>query len=254
MAALVILLLKLNVQFPAEPASMEQVLLRWIHLVSGISWIGLLYFFNLAGFPVIGALDGGMRGRIYPGLMAKAMWWFRWSAAVSWLMGFRYFMILAQMDAVAAGDKGLMWKWIGIWGACWAVCYSAIQGLLEAGTETITCVWLWAAMIALVVIGMSWMDLRLLATPGAGNRTLSISLGGGLGTIMLVSTWGIMWRCQNRLIAWTRANLEHGTPMPEEAPKMMRLVHLTARMNFWLSLPMLFFMGASSHFPFLSGH
>ncbi|HET9400770.1 MAG TPA: urate hydroxylase PuuD [Candidatus Acidoferrales bacterium] len=253
LAAWSVLLLKLNVQFPADPSSMEQIFLRWIHFVSGISWIGLLYFFNLVGFPVMGGLDAGTRGKVFPALVGKAAWWFRWSAAVAWLMGFRYFMILAQADAMAAGDKSLMWKWIGIWFACWVICFGALQGLLQAGTGAIKSGWILAVPIAVVVIIASWLDLRFLASPGAGNRTLSISLGGGLGTIMFFSTWGIVWRCQKRLVAWTRANAEHGTPMPAEAPKLMRLMFLTARMNFWLSFPMLFFMGASSHFPFLSG-
>ena len=247
------LFFKLNVQFPADPSSMEQIFLRWTHFVSGISWIGLLYFFNLVGFPVLGGLDAGTRGKVFPALVGKAAWWFRWSAAVAWLMGFRYFMILAQTDAMAAGDKPLMWKWIGIWFAVWVICFGALQGLLTAGTGAIKSGWVLAAPILVVVILASWLDLRFLASPGAGNRTLSISVGGGLGTIMLFSTWGIVWRCQKRLIAWTRANAEQGTPMPVEAPKLMRLMFLTARMNFWLSFPMLFFMGASSHFPFLSG-
>ena len=248
-----VMLMKLNVQFPADPSAMEQIFLRWIHFVSGISWIGLLYFFNLVGFSTMQELDAGTRGRVFPVLMSKAAWWFRWSAAVAWLMGFRYFMILAQTDAMSAGDKGLMWKWIVIWFACWLICFGALQGLLTAGTKGIKSGWVLAALIAIVVIAACWVDLRFLAAPGAGNRTLSISLGGGLGTIMLFSTWGIVWRCQKRLIAWTKANVEQGTPMPEQAPKMMRLVFLTARMNFWLSFPMLFLMGASSHFPFLSG-
>jgi uncharacterized membrane protein len=69
---------------------------------------------------------------------------------------------------------------------------------------------------------------------------------------MLLDTWGVVWRVQKRLIAWARAAADHGTPMPAEAEHMMRWGFLTARTSLWLSFPMLFFMGASSHYPFLS--
>jgi uncharacterized membrane protein len=69
---------------------------------------------------------------------------------------------------------------------------------------------------------------------------------------MLLNTWGVVWRAQKRLIAWTRAATEHGTPLPPEAERLMRWNFLTARVSFWLTFPMLFFMGAASHYPFLS--
>jgi uncharacterized membrane protein len=84
------------------------------------------------------------------------------------------------------------------------------------------------------------------------NRTLCISIGGGLGTILFFNVWGISWRCQKRLIAWTRAAAS-GTPMPPDAEKLTRMATLAMQINFWLSFPMIFFMAASAHFPFLSG-
>jgi uncharacterized membrane protein len=95
----------------------------------------------------------------------------------------------------------------------------------------------------------------VLALNGGGtvsNQHLAISVGGGLGLIMLLNTWGVVWRVQKRLIAWTRAAAEQGIPMPADAERMMRWGFLTARASMWLSFPMLFFMGAASHYPFLS--
>ena len=70
---------------------------------------------------------------------------------------------------------------------------------------------------------------------------------------MLLNTWGVVWRVQKRMIEWTRLNVEHGTPMPPEAERMARWGFIASRAGFWLSLPMLFFMGAAQHYPFLSG-
>jgi len=57
---------------------------------------------------------------------------------------------------------------------------------------------------------------------------------------------------QKKLIAWTRAAAEQGAAMPPETERLMRCNYLTARTSFWLSFPMLFFMGAACHYPFLS--
>ncbi len=252
-AHVVAVLLKLNIQFPANPSDIEQIVLRWTHFVAGITWIGLLYFFNLVGMPVANALDPAARGKVMPSLMSKAMWYFRWGAALTWLVGFRYFMILAQTDAAAAGNPSLAGKWLGIWFACWLVAFVILMGVLQAGKGILNNGWV-IAVIAIVVLGAAaWLDLSWIAAPDVGNRTLCISVGGGLATIMFLSVWGIVWRCQKRLIAWTRANAEQNAPMPPEAVKLARMSFLTARLNFWISFPMLFFMGASAHFPFLSG-
>jgi uncharacterized membrane protein len=63
----------------------------------------------------------------------------------------------------------------------------------------------------------------------------------------MLNVWGIVWRMQKKIIRWTAAAAQ-GTPMPPEAAKVARLAFLTAGMNFWLSFPMLFFMGAASHY------
>ena len=69
---------------------------------------------------------------------------------------------------------------------------------------------------------------------------------------MLLNTWGVVWRVQKRLIAWARASAEQNMPLPVEAARLLRWNFLTARTSLWLSFPMLFFMGAASHYPFLS--
>jgi uncharacterized membrane protein len=105
---------------------------------------------------------------------------------------------------------------------------------------------------ALITIAAAWTVLVRNANPASSNRHLSIAIGGGLGLLMLLNTWGVVWRAQKRLIAWTRAAEEQGTPMPPEAERMMRWAFLASRTGFWLSFPLLFFMAAASHYPFLS--
>jgi uncharacterized membrane protein len=78
-------------------------------------------------------------------------------------------------------------------------------------------------------------------------------VGGGLGLVMLLNAWGVVWRVQKRLIQWTKASVENGTPMPPEAEKLRAWSAFASRVAFWISFPMLFFMGAASHYPFMSG-
>src|SRR5512142_570186 len=63
------------------------VLFRWLHIVSGILWIGLLYFFNWVNGPFQGTIDADTKKKINPELQPRALYWFRWGAAYTWLFG-----------------------------------------------------------------------------------------------------------------------------------------------------------------------
>ena len=56
---------------------------RWIHFLAGVTWLGLLYFFNLVNVPFMKELDASTRGKVMPSLMTRALWWFRMSAALT---------------------------------------------------------------------------------------------------------------------------------------------------------------------------
>src|SRR6266576_3333355 len=230
----------------------EMMALRWLHLVFGIIWIGLLYFFNLVLTPAMKKCDPQLRIRIYPELMPGAMGWFRSSAFVTVLVGLRYFTIHLSADAKLAGDRSLIGKWFGWWLLVWLLAYVFIYALQLPAKGILDSLWVRVIGISAVVIAASWVVLALNGGPNVSNAHLAISVGGGLGLIMLLNTWGVVWRVQKRLIAWSRASAEQGTPMPPEAERLLRWNYLTARTSFWLSFPMLFFMGAASHYPFLS--
>jgi len=246
-------LLKLNVKFPAGASNAEQIVLRWTHIVAAITWLGMLYYLILAGGPMLKSLEPGLRAKVFPEMASRVLWWLRWSAVVAWVAGFRYFMILAQTDAVNAGRPHAWGGWLGIWIGCWLAAFAIEMALIQGGGGVLGNKLVTGALVLFVMTATSWLVVSLLAQPGVSNRTLSISIGGGLGTILLFNVWGIAWRCQKRLIAWTRASAEHGAPMPAEAAKLGRMATITMQINFWLSFPMVFFMAASAHFPFLSG-
>jgi uncharacterized membrane protein len=238
--------------FPQNAIANEQIVLRWTHFVAGITWIGLLYFFNLVAFPTMKQLEAPVRGKVYPAMMSRAMNWFRWSALVTVIAGLRYFWLILAADAHNAGNPTLAVKWFGEWFAVWFVAYGLIYPLQLPAKGALGNGWLRAVGVALVVFAASWVVLRANANPHSSNSHLAISVGGGIGLLMLFNTWGVVWRVQKRLIAWTRAAVEEGTPMPPESERLARWGFLASRAGLWLSLPMLFFMGAAEHYPFLS--
>src|SRR6478736_801968 len=69
----------------------QQSLARWVHIVSGVFWIGLLYYFNAVQTPAAAdaAADKGGPGAagINKYVAPRALFWFRWSALVTWLIG-----------------------------------------------------------------------------------------------------------------------------------------------------------------------
>jgi len=57
--------------------------LRWVHFVAGITWIGLLYWFNLVNVPFQGQLDAALKPQVNPPLFSRTLFWFRHSAWVT---------------------------------------------------------------------------------------------------------------------------------------------------------------------------
>ena len=83
----------------------------WIHVMAGITWIGLLYYFNFVQVPALADAasdEGGPGGAgITKYVAPRALWWFRWGAAVTWLSGAAYLGHIGQFaDAFTLGMMG----------------------------------------------------------------------------------------------------------------------------------------------------
>lgn len=84
---------------------------RWLHFLAGITWIGLLYYFNFVQTPAVAEAIKDPRG---PGPAAislyiapRALWWFRWSALVTWLSGLYYLALAPQYSVHGAFTLGV---------------------------------------------------------------------------------------------------------------------------------------------------
>src|SRR2546426_11733739 len=90
-----------------NPDEISHIVLRWLHFVAGITWIGLLYFFNLVNVPLQKKLDPDTKKKVNPDLLLTALWDFRWGALVTVLAGLTYFaMYILASDVNNANALG----------------------------------------------------------------------------------------------------------------------------------------------------
>jgi len=79
-----------------QSAFNEMGLIRWLHILSGVMWIGLLWYFNVVQVPALGAAaadKGGPGGAgISKYVAPRALLWFRWAAVATWLTGAAYLL------------------------------------------------------------------------------------------------------------------------------------------------------------------
>jgi uncharacterized membrane protein len=217
-------------------------LLRWGHFLAGITWIGLLYFFNLVNVNFMKELDAASKGKVVPNLMPKALWWFRWGAVYTFLFGFLYYMILLGTEKISGKIVVFLVAWTVAWLIVAALLRMSVAGgPLKDGRVL-------AVVIAVLVLIVAWGAVVYMRQ-GGSNRTIAIAIGGGMGYVMLMNVWMIIWPLQQKIIAATEAAAETGAPPPADMPKWARRAFLASRTNAWLSVPMLFFMAAASHFP-----
>jgi len=236
-----------QISLPSDFNTNLLMLLRWVHFVAGITWIGLLYFFNLVNVPFLKELDAPTKGKVVPALMSRALWWFRWGSVVTVLMGFGYWQSIVGSDAHNAGAStgDAMASFFLIWTVTWAVMYACVipgKGALDKGPVL-------AVIYTIMVIIAGWLFLRFNDHGWESNRLLAIGVGGGIGWMMMLNVWGVIWRAQKKIIHWTRDNAANGTPIPDRAKYLARQGFLVSRANFVLSFPLLFLMGAASHYP-----
>ncbi|HJR76115.1 MAG TPA: urate hydroxylase PuuD [Nitrospiraceae bacterium] len=178
--AVVLILLFLGMAgIGAGDADWFGIVMRWIHFLAGITWIGLLYFFNLINAAFMKTLDGPTKNIVIPKLMPSALNWFRHGATVTVLAGIILYFYLYS--------KG-------------------------------------------------------------GTGAIALGIGGLLGIIMMANVHAVIWPNQKKIIAAVSQAAAGGPPPPAEMAQWGKTALVASRINFLLSIPMLLFMGAGSHF------
>lgn len=105
--------------------------LRWLHVLAGIIWIGHLYFFNFVNVPLQGALDDAAKKAVNPKLMPRALWWFRWGAMFTFVIGLILFtMIYMYTPGAGFGPSSLFISDGQISGRAWWIMLGMLLGTI----------------------------------------------------------------------------------------------------------------------------
>ena len=117
------------------------ILFRWFHVIFGVMWIGLLYFFNFVNANFAAALDADTKKKVVPELMPRALFFFRWAAMITFIAGLILLYINYLMPGAGASmnsDRGT-WimvgagfgtiMWFNVWFIIWPNQRKIINGL-----------------------------------------------------------------------------------------------------------------------------
>nr|WP_210415304.1 urate hydroxylase PuuD [Leptospira fluminis] len=153
-------------------------LVKYIHFLAGITWIGMLYYFNFVQGPFFNETDADTKKNATQKLVPRALWWFRWGAMFTFLSG-----------------------------------------------------------IAMIALALST------GIPHNSQWVVVILVGAIFGTIMWANVWFVIWPNQKVVIAKAK-----GETTVDPAPNANR-AFVASRTNTFLSIPMLFAMGAARNLP-----
>lgn len=95
-------------------------LLRWVHLLAGVTWIGLLYYFNFIQGEYFKEADGGAKSNVIQLMVPRALWWFRWGAMFTFLSGLYlvYIKHLSGMGIMIGVIMGII-MFLNVWLIIW---------------------------------------------------------------------------------------------------------------------------------------
>jgi uncharacterized membrane protein len=114
---------------------------RWFHVIAGITWIGHLYFFNFVNIQLQASIDDTTKKSVNPQLMPRALWWFRWGAMATFILGLILFTMnymytpgvgfgpsanFSNADGITARAIWILfgmffgaWMWFNVWFLIW---------------------------------------------------------------------------------------------------------------------------------------
>jgi uncharacterized membrane protein len=214
-------------------------LFRWLHVIAGITWIGHLYFFNWVNGPFQGKIDGATKKAVNPELLPRALYWFRWGAAWTWISGFILAGIVYYQSKEILFEQGHVdnpWLWLAIFLVGLAVGFVIYNAIMKALANKVV-----AAGICLVLYAAFY---ALLACVGHyGGRSLYIHAGMIFGTMMALNVWMVIWPNQKKIITALKA----GTPLPADSPEV-KISGLRSRHNTFMSVPLVLFMVSNHYF------
>jgi uncharacterized membrane protein len=237
--------------------------LRWIHVITGVAWIGTSFYFNwlnsrIAPPPperrergVAGELWSVHGGGLYrvvkytvaPERLPPTLHWFKWEAYATWLSGFALLVLVYYLGATvylvdprgaSIGAGAAIAVGVGTLVAAWLVYDALCRSPLGKAPVALT--------TTLFVLGaaLAWGLTRLLAA-----RASYVHVGAAIGTIMAANVFRVIIPSQRDMVAALAEGRAPDSTLGEQAA--LRSLH-----NNYFTLPVLFIM-VSGHYPVTYG-
>ncbi len=242
-----------------------QLLIRWVHLITGIAWIGSSFYFVFLDNSLLPpaakedadagiggelwAIHGGgfyhvQKFRLAPATLPEPLHWFKWEAYWTWMSGFALFVVMYYAHAdVYMIDRSVAditaWQAVGLsllllvggW-----VFYDQLCQRLGFGHEKVL-----ALVVVLFFVAVAWGVAHVFS-----GRAMFLQVGAMMGTIMAWNVYFVIIPSQRKLV---EAKQQGRAPDPVYGQRgKQRSVH-----NNYLTLPVLFIM-ISNHYPMTFGH
>src|SRR5215468_2034118 len=175
-----------------------EALFRWIHILAGITWIGHLYFFNWVNAPFEGTLDAASKKVVVPQLRPRALYWFRWGAAWTWITGFLLILLVFYHGQIVY-DMQRPWNTLGIVMVLVTFLAFAVYDPIckqEFAKNNKQMAGVAFVLVVLVVLGYH--------AAGFSYRAYVIHTGAMFGTLMAANVWMRIWPAQKKIITAIR--------------------------------------------------
>lgn len=206
------------------------LLFRWFHIGAGVLWIGLLYFFNWVNGPFAATMDGDTKKKVVPELMPRALFWFRWGAAYTWILGvFLLYLVfeegkvyLANPATGTAGSIFLFYSFLIV-----PFIYDMLAKSPLAKNPKV-----FAAIGFVLICGVIYLAE---ACFGFGYRGYVIYTGAMFGSMMAYNVWFRIWPNQKIIINGVK------TGVPADA-SIVATAGTRSKHNTYLSVPLLWTM------------
>ena len=240
------------------------LLLRWLHVIAAMAWIGASFYFIAldnhleppkdprdaergVGGEAWEVHGGGFyrveKFRLVPGRLPEPLYWFKWEAYTTWLSGFALFIVVYYSHATAflidpAVADLTAWEAIGLSVGGIVLAWLVYDGLCRAFERDEA---LLAILVFAFICASAWASWNLFAP-----RAAYLQVGAMIGTMMVGNVFFVIIPAHWELIRAKEAGRE---PDPRwNIRAKTRSVH-----NNYLTLPVVFAM-LSNHFTFTYGH
>ena len=209
---------------------------KWLHIIAGVLWIGLLYFFNWINGHVVGTMDADTKKKVVPELMPRTLYFFRWGAAWTWITGVVLLLIVYWMNMndsmfreLDMGEEANKFKHLAyLIPFLMVFVYDAFYKSSLAKDTRIATLISYAGIAG--VLGFLIFVAEMTA-----YRAYNIHIGTMFGSMMAFNVWYRIWPAQQRIIT----AIKNGeAPDPADAG----MAGLRSKHNTYMSFPLIWTM------------